>query len=391
MSRLQDLISWFCPDGVPFQPLSELLDYEQPGKYLVASTQYNDSFPTPVLTAGQTFILGYTDEVNGIYPASANKPVVIFDDFTTAFKWVDFPFKAKSSAMKMLRPKNGAAIDFRFAYYAMRCIRYAPQDHARQWISTYSAFRIPVPPLEVQREIVRILDGFTQLEAELEAELEVRRLQYAFYRDFLIVGLSQEFQWLPMGHVGEFIRGRRFVKDDFTKTGIQCIHYGEIYTSYGTATASTITHLPESMVSQLRLAKPKDVILAAVGETVEDVGKAVAWLGETDVAIHDDCFLYRHPLNPKFVSYYLQTQAFQSQKGKYVSRAKVKRLSREGLSKITLPVPPMEEQERIVEILDGFDILLNDLSIGLPAELAARRKQHEYYRDRLLTFKEAAA
>ncbi len=256
--------------------------------------------------------------------------------------------------------------------------------------SVLNQLRVPVPPLEIQQEIVRILDQFTQLESELEAELEARRRQYEHYRDSLIAGHGKDFQWLPMGEVGEFIRGRRFIKNDFTESGIPCIHYGEIYTSYGTSTTSTITHLPENMVSQLRLAKPKDVILAAVGETVEDVGKAVAWLGDTDVAIHDDCFLYRHPLNPKFVSYYLQTQAFHSQKGKFVSRAKVKRLSREGLSQITLAVPPKKEQERIVEILDVFGILLNDLSIGLPAELAARRKQYEYYRDQLLTFKERA-
>jgi type I restriction enzyme S subunit len=145
------------------------------------------------------------------------------------------------------------------------------------------------------------------------------------------------------------------------------------------------------MVSQLRFARQNDVIIAAVGETVKDVGKAVAWLGSEDIAIHDDCFLYRHGLDPKFVSYYLQTDAFHSQKGKHVSRAKVKRLSRDGLSKITIPVPKLEEQRRIVAILEPFDLLINDLSVGIPAELAARRKQYEYYHHRLLTFGKAVA
>ena len=186
MNKIQKLISAQCPDGVSFMELSDVLSYEQPGKYLVSSTAYDDSYKTPVLTAGQTFILGYTDETSGIYPASTENAVIIFDDFTTAFKWVDFPFKAKSSAMKMLTSKNHFAISLRYAFYAMQTITYAPQDHARQWIGTYSKIRIPVPPILIQNEIVKILDTFIQLEMELEAELEARRRQYRHYRDQLL-------------------------------------------------------------------------------------------------------------------------------------------------------------------------------------------------------------
>lgn len=188
MSRIDDLIQKYCPNGVEFRPLGDYLDYEQPTKYLVSSTDYDHAYQTPVLTAGQTFILGYTDETTGIYPASKDSPVIIFDDFTTAFKWVDFAFKAKSSAMKMLTPKAHAKIDFKFAYYAMLCIGYSPQDHARHWIAKYSQFKIPVPPIEVQKEIVQVLDTFSKLEAELEA----RRKQYTFYRDQLLTFTERE-------------------------------------------------------------------------------------------------------------------------------------------------------------------------------------------------------
>ena len=194
-----------------------------------------------------------------------------------------------------------------------------------------------------------------------------------------------------MGEVGEFIRGRRFVRADMVDTGIPAIHYGEIYTHYGVSANESLSHVRNDLAPQLRCAQSGDVVIAAVGETVDDVGKAVAWLGGEGVAIHDDCFAYRHSLNPKYVSYYLQTEAFHSQKTRHVARAKVKRLSGAGLAKITIPIPPLDEQARIVTILDTFDALVNDLSIGLPAELAARRKQYEHYRDRLLTFKEAAA
>jgi type I restriction enzyme S subunit len=231
MSRLDELIKDHCPNGVNYVALGEILDYEQPTKYLVSSTNYNSDYAVPVLTAGQTFILGYTDESNGIFPASVEAPVIIFDDFTTAFKWVDFPFKAKSSAMKMIQPSDMSQVVFKFVYYAMRCIRFEPSEHARHWISQYSQFRIPLPPLEVQREIVRVLDLFQELEAELEAELEVRKKQYEHYRDlFFSPTYEANSQLKTLGEIGSIFRGRRFVKDDIMESGIPAIHYGELYT-----------------------------------------------------------------------------------------------------------------------------------------------------------------
>ena len=193
-----------------------------------------------------------------------------------------------------------------------------------------------------------------------------------------------------LNEIGEFIRGRRFTKADYVEDGVACIHYGDIYTRYETAATETVSHVRSDMASTLRFAKPGDLVIAGVGETVEDVGKAVAWLGAGDVAIHDDCFALRHSLDPKFVSYYFQTTAFHAEKNQYVARAKVKRLSGESIGKLAIPIPPLEEQARIVAILDQFDALVNDLSSALPAEVQARRQQYEYYRDRLLTFREAA-
>ncbi|MCM1488401.1 MAG: restriction endonuclease subunit S, partial [Firmicutes bacterium] len=99
MSLLKKIIQDFCPNGVEYQKIGDLAFYEHPTKYIVESTDYDDSFATPVLTAGQTFVLGFTNEKNDVFNASKDKPVIIFDDFTGAFKWVDFPFKVKSSAM----------------------------------------------------------------------------------------------------------------------------------------------------------------------------------------------------------------------------------------------------------------------------------------------------
>jgi type I restriction enzyme S subunit len=175
---------------VEWKTLGEVLDYEQPNKYIVKSTIYNDNHKTPVLTAGKSFILGYTNETEGIYKASKDNPVIIFDDFTTSFHWVDFDFKVKSSAMKILHPKKDAKVIFKFVYYEMRCILYSPQDHARQWISQYSKFKIPIPPLSEQERIVEILDKFDSLvndiSISLPAEIEARRKQYEYYRSKLL-------------------------------------------------------------------------------------------------------------------------------------------------------------------------------------------------------------
>jgi type I restriction enzyme S subunit len=194
-----------------------------------------------------------------------------------------------------------------------------------------------------------------------------------------------------LGEVGEFVRGRRFTKRDYVDDGgIPVIHYGEIYTHFGTTADSVRSHVRSEMANSLRFAKPGDVILTDVGETVDDVGKAVAWLGSSDVAIHDHCYAFRHSMNPAFVAYYMQTNRFRVEKAKYVARTKVKTLLMNGLAKVRIPVPPPAEQERIVSILDSFNALVSDSSGGLGAEISARRKQYEYYRDRLLTFPEAA-
>lgn len=233
-------------------------------------------------------------------------------------------------------------------------------------------------------ELARIVARQEELRKQIDSIIS----ELKNHHESLLAALGRDdIRRLPMGEVGQFIRGRRFTKNDMVEAGIPCIHYGEIYTHFGTAATATASHVREDLAPQLRFARPGDVVIAAVGETVDDVGKAVAWLGDEEVAIHDDCFLYRTSLNPKFVAYYMQTRAFHAQKNKYVARAKVKRLSSDGLARLTIPVPTPEEQERIVAILEKFEACV----IGLPAELNARRQQYEYYRDCLLTFQEALA
>jgi len=189
----------------------------------------------------------------------------------------------------------------------------------------------------------------------------------------------------PLGEVGTFVRGRRFTKADRVDEGLPSIHYGEIYTHYGVAATSALSHVRPDLKPALRFAQPGDVIIAAVGETVEDVGKAVAWLGTEPVAVHDDCFIFRSSLDPKYVVYFMQSEAFNKPKESYVARAKVKRLSSDGLARLSIPLPPIEVQREIVRILDLFSGLTANLATQLDAELEARQRQHSFYWASLLT------
>ena len=272
---------------------------------------------------------------------------------------------------------------------------------------------IPVPPIEVQTKIAEILDRFAEYAAELQAELQARKQQYEYYRNLLLTfnpsaygcgtddeqkdgvttwgGHNYKIQWKKMGEIGTFIRGNGLQKKDFTESGVGCIHYGQIYTHYGTFATKTKSFVSESFAQKLRKAKTGDIVIATTSENVEDVGKAVAWLGNEDIAISGDAYIYTHEQNPKFIAYLFQTERFLAFKKMNVSGTKVTRISGDSLAKYPIPIPPLELQEKIVAILDRFETLVNDLTNGLPAEIAAVKDQYEYYRNKLLTFKKLSA
>ena len=135
--------------------LEEYLDYKQPQPYIVSNEQYSNEYKTPVLTAGKSFLLGMTNDTKGIYPASKDEPIILFDDFTTDIKWVDFPFKVKSSACKILVPRNDT--NLRFCYYGMKSLNFDASQHKRYWISQYSQMQLPDYPNARKAEIVERL------------------------------------------------------------------------------------------------------------------------------------------------------------------------------------------------------------------------------------------
>lgn len=199
-----------------------------------------------------------------------------------------------------------------------------------------------------------------------------------------------------LSEVGVFVRGNGLQKKDFVETGIGCIHYGQIYTHYGTYADKTKSFVSEAFAQKKPKAKTGDLIIATTSENDEDVCKAVAWLGNDDIVISGDAYIYQHSLNPKYMAYFFKTELFNEQKRSCITGTKVRRVSGNSMGKFKIPVPyadnpkkSLAEQARIVTILDKFDALVNDISNGLPAEIKARKSQYEYYRNQLLTFKEA--
>ena len=252
-------------------------------------------------------------------------------------------------------------------------------------MKTFDNFKIPVPSLEVQNKIVEVLDSFTSLERSLEREKLAREKQYKYYLNHLITN-ARNSRILKLGEVCEFVRGGNFQKKDFLDSGFACIHYGQIYTHYGIWADKTKTFISPELAKKQKIANKNDIVMAITSENVEDVCKCTAWLGDEPVAVGGHSTIIKHNQNAKFLSYYFHSNYFANFKPKIAQGVKVMEVYPKNLAKVEIPLPPLDEQERIVRILDSLNELANGLSAGIPKEIELRQKQYEYWRDRLLEF-----
>jgi len=375
-------------DGVEveWKELGDVAAYEQPTKYLVKSKNYNNDYSTPVLTAGKTFVLGYTNETEGIYKASES-PVIIFDDFTTANKWVDFDFKAKSSAMKMITSTDESKFLLKYIYYYLNSLpsQDIAGDHKRQWISTFSKISIAIPPLNIQTEIVRILDTFTELTAELTAELVARTQQYTYYRKQLLTFNDGEVEWKTLKEVAlELGRGksRHRPRNDPKLYGgdVPLIQTGDVRNASHVINEYTQTYSKFGL-EQSKL-WPKGTLCITIAANI----------AETTILGFDSCFpdsIIGFVADPEktttsYVEYLLTS--FKSELQAQSTGSAQSNINLATFKRLPFPFPPLAEQQRIVAILDKFDTLTTSLTEGLPREIELRQQQYEYYRDLLLSF-----
>ncbi|WP_289013568.1 restriction endonuclease subunit S [uncultured Capnocytophaga sp.] len=373
---------------VVWKPLGEVCKVLR-GKRLTKK-ELSDEGIYPVFHGG-LIPLGYYNSYN----RKGNQTMVINTGSIGEVVWSGVDFWSSDGTFVV---ETNDVIEDKFLYYYLKTKEQYLKSQKREGgvptidRSVVEKLSIPLPPLSVQQEIVRILDKFTQLEAELEAELDCRKRQYEYYRNKLLtfneIGGGTEIVWKTLGEVGTFIRGNGLQKKDLITSGVPAIHYGQIYTYYGISAEQTISFVSPETAEGLRKVDYGDVIITNTSENIDDVGKAVAYCVKEQGVTggHATIFKPSEKIIGKYLVYYTQTTEFSNQKRKYAKGTKVIDISANDLTKITIPLPPLSKQQRIANILDKFDTLVNSISEGLPKEIALRRKQYEYYREKLLSF-----
>jgi type I restriction enzyme, S subunit len=383
VSRIEELMAAHCPNGVPFQLLGAAAPYSETR---IDATELDET----TFIGVDNLLSEKGGKVNASYLPNTQrltayqKGDVLLGNIRPYLKkvWLATNGGGCSGDVLALRVSIGYRDRMlpEFLYYLLSSDGFFAYDiqHSkggkmpRGDKASILKYRIPIPPIEVQREVVRVLDLFQSLEAELDAELNARRLQYAHYRDSLVSFPKEGIRWAPLGKLGNVHVGQAPPEGVVSEEGpFAFVNAGT--TESGRALQA---NTPGGAVT---IPSRGQGGVGVVGYQAEDF-----WCGPLCYRIVSA----DAELSTRFLYYYLKSvqpsiRGLQQTGG-------TPALNRKELILVKIPMPPLQEQERIVGTLDKFDALVNDLSIGLPAELTARRKQYEYYRDRLLTFQELA-
>lgn len=294
------------------------------------------------------------------------------------------------SPLAAMRP-DPLKLNSRFLFYLLQTeeiqkevrIKSGTGSQPNLSMRTLEKFEIPLPPLPIQTEIVRILDKFVEQQEQLERLIELRKKQYEYYREEMLKPKEGEvWERKTIGELGTITRGRRFVRDDVRESGMPCIHYGDMYTYYGITARTTKTFLDRNFPKKMQYAKKGDVVVVGAGENDLDIGVGMVWEGDEPAAVHDACYILTHNQNSKYIAYFLRTNNYHQQLRKYVSDGKICSISGKGLGSCIISIPSLTKQQEIVEFLDKFEFSITALTSAL--ELSKRR--YEYYRDKMMRF-----
>lgn len=395
MSRLQELIQTLCPDGVEYKRLGSLCDlsrgkvYSRP--YITAHAGNYPVYSSQTANDGELGRIS-TYDYDGEYLT-----------WTTdgAYAGTIFHRKGKFSITNvcgLIAVKFPEILNLRFLYYWLSIKAqeyvYRGMGNPKLMSNQMAPIEIPIPPLAVQEEIVRILDAFTSYAAELQAELQARKEQYAYYRDQLLTfdEHAEGVEWKKLGEVLHSIRTglnpRNFFK---LNTPDATSYYVTIREFNGgnlifTESTDRINETARELCNNRSHLECNDVLFSGTGT-----------IGETYVIdntpsnwnIKEGVYSLKpkiHLILPKYLKYILSQSEIKANYIKLAEGGTVKSISMKKLGNFSIPIPPIQEQQRIVSILDKFEALVNDLTEGLPAEIAAVQEQYEYYRNKLLSF-----
>ena len=406
MSKLDELIAELCPDGVEYKPLSEIATITRGGNLQkkdftesgVPCIHYGQIYTKYGLFTDKTFT--FVSEATALRQKKAVTGDIVMavtseniEDVCKCVVWLGEEDVAVSGHTAIIHHNQDAKY---LAYYfqsSMFFVQKAKLAHGTKVIEVtpdkLNGVIVPVPPLEVQREIVRVLDNFTFLSAELSAELSARRKQYEYYKDSLLPFEDSSVEWKPLGDICTIVRGAspRPIKNFITNSpdGVNWIKIGDVApgAKYITECAEKIT---KDGAKKSRRVKPGDFILS------NSMSFGRPYILQIEGCIHDGWLSisdFEEYVSPDYLYHILTSsyiQAVMKQKASFGGA--VQNLNADIVRSIEIPVLSKEQQERIVSILDRFSLLCTDIASGIPAEIEARRQQYEYYRDKLLTFKE---
>lgn len=387
MNKLEEMIKEFCPQGVEYRNLGSVVEFRRGATITRQETNFGE---IPVVAGGQKPSYfhshanrdGETITVagSGAYAGFVNywrHPIFVSDAFT-------------------VEPDLSLFIP-RFVYYFLTNLQ--EEIHKKKtgggiphvYGKDLANFRIPIPPKSIQIQVVEHLDAFTELEAELEAELETRRDQFVYYRNSLLSSLGPKVRWVNFGDVASINRGaspRPIQKYLVDKTeGIPWIKIGDVGTG-SKYVISTSQFVSKEGAKKSRVVNPGDFILS------NSMSFGRPYISDIHGCVHDGWLViseYKSELDSDFLYHLLSSDFIQSEFKRRVGDGSIQNLNAEIVRSLELPIPSLHIQIEMAGLLDQFELLVSDNKCGLPAELIARRKQYEYYRDKLLTFKELAA
>lgn len=409
MSRLDSMIQELCQDGVEYKTLDDLFVLKNGYTPSKKNDEYwrNGTVPwfrlEDIRTNGRVLSDAKQHVTSKAVKGSlfpANSIIVSTTATIGEHALIESPFLINQQLTCVsVKEQFKAQINIKFVFYYFEILkedlkRIASQSGNMPIVSLAKMKQLlmPLPPLEVQEEIVRLLDDFTAKTAELQTELnkeyEARKKQYEYYRDTLLTKNEQIPRVKLCKIATSLYRGAGIKRDQVTEKGIPCVRYGEIYTTYDTCFSDCVSHTDEKYLASPKYFEHGDILFAITGESVEDIAKSIAYLGHDKCLAGGDIVVMKHNQNPRYLTHVLSTGMAKAQKSKGKVKNKVVHSSVPSIEQIEIPLPSLDDQQKYADILDDFYLALNKLQSELPAEIESRQKQYEYYRDKLLTFKE---
>lgn len=358
--------------------LGDLLEYEQPTAYIVESTDYSDSYSVPVLTAGKSFILGYTNEMEGVFDKT---PVIIFDDFTTATQYVNFPFKVKSSAMKILHINKDLVLP-KYIYYRIQIIQFDHSTHKRYWIQQYSKIRVSIPPIPEQERIVaRIEELFSQLDAGVET-LKKTKAQLAVYRQAVLKEAFENIStYVPLSDVcqrvfdGPF--GSNLKTSDYVSCGVRVVRLENLKNMwFDDSKQSFIANEKYELIAS-HTVFPTDLIMSTF---ISDSIKVCRLPNYIEYAVNKaDCVGIRlsDNVNPDFVMFWLSSKEAYNRLSHQIHGATRPRVNTKQIKALQIPSVKKEVQDKIVSVIqEKFSVCDNiEQTINIALQQAEAMRQ----------------